>query len=556
MVHGLLNSSKIQTLLPDEQQVVALVNGTRAYGYDLEMENIAHNHFDFRSAGSIGANETANWIKGQFESFGLEAWLEPFEFTNWTLLDKPSLIIDQDGNQSTTNDQVAIGSFQCEHYSCPTPSEGLFRDLVILPLPNAADHTKLGQNPIDTATWNSVDITDKILLIGREVRMTPNWVNPFINKLYAQRPAAVLYTWWYSWMSFVPPFFSSAGGVPMNGRYYWDLTLPVGFVNYNDGLWIRNSENANANVAARPTVHSVINSNGVHYNVVGKIAGYEHPENLVIISSHYDTVMCNGFCDNGAGTAGIIELARVFAEAAKQEIYKPSYTLLFVAFTAEELFLVGSAHYVKQHKNDMANITAVINLDCIGSDDLYVSQTPGSDLEQKIIQAAQDLGLSAAMESPGGSDHESFMSPSDVNYMVLMNWGVDLGISDATPVASSSMIISYPLLYNDLWNMGEPGWIHTSYDNSTSTATMSWVDAEDLGNHIKVAALAIMRISPNVVPEFPSSIVLVLFVSIIFFICVLLRKKIRPPKLTTLTEAKTSLKRVYSSSNPVYRYMQ
>jgi parallel beta-helix repeat protein len=45
--------------------------------------------------------------------------------------------------------------------------------------------------------------------------------------------------------------------------------------------------------------------------------------------------------------------------------------------------------------------------------------------------------------------------------------------------------------------MGTPGWIHTSYDNSTSTATLNWVEVEDLENHIKVAALTVMRISPN-----------------------------------------------------------
>jgi len=479
-----------------ERQVLSLVNGTRAYNYDLELEEIALQHYAFRSGGSAGAEEAAYWIKERFESFGLAAWLEPFEFTNWTLLEKPSLIIDEDGNQGTTGDQVVISSFQCEHYSWPTPEEGIFADLVILPLPPAADHTELGKNPIDTTAWDAVNTTGKILLIGREVRMTPKWMPTFVNKLYAQPPAAVVYTWWYDWMSFTPPLYSSAGGKPMNGGYYWDLEIPVGFVKYEDGLWIRNAEGANTSVSANVTIRSVIGM-GTHYNVVGRISGFEHPENLVIISGHYDTVMCSGFCDNGAGTAGVVELAKVFAEAAKRELYKPSYTLLFVAFTAEELYLVGSANYVKQHKNEMANITALINLDCIGSDELYVSETPGSTLAQTIVEAAQDLGISTTTEPPGGSDHESFLYPSDINYMILMNWEVDLNISDATPVASSAMLDSYPLLYNDLWNRGTPGWIHTAYDNSTSTQTLNWVEVDDLEDQIKVAALTTVRISPT-----------------------------------------------------------
>ena len=514
---------------PLEQQVVALVNGSKAYDCDLDLENIAFSRPDFRSAGSIGANETANFIKEKFESFGLEAWLEPFKFTNWSLSDKPSLVIDEDGNKSTTNDQIPIGSFQCEHYSWPTPYDGVFADLVVLPLPPAANVSEIGVNPINMTEW-SVDTTGKIVLIGREIRWNYAWQQTFVTKLNSQTPAAVVYTWWYPWMNFTPPMFSSAGGLPLSPfeSYYWNLHIPSGFVNYEDGLLIREKESANATVSANVTVRSVINiNNGTHYNVVGKIAGYQNPEKIVIISGHYDTVMCAGFCDNGAGTAGVIELARVFAEAINRSYYQPQYTLLFVCFTGEELDLVGSGNFVKQHKSDMANITDVINLDCIGSDNLYVTDTPGSDLNQTIIEAAQDLGINITSEEVGGSDQESFRVPWIVNYDIYYYWGVDLGISDATPVSSSVMLDSYPLFYNDLWNMGTPGWIHTAYDNSTSTETLNWVEVGDLENHIKVAALSIMRVSPNVIPEFPSITATAFLLVITLLICVLARTRSR-----------------------------
>jgi len=407
---------------PSETLVVNLVNGSRAYNWDLELENIALSHPDFRSAGSIGANETANLIKEKFESFGLDAWLEPFQFTNWSLLSKPSLIIDEDGNKDTTHDQNVIGSFQCEHYSWPTLTEGIFADLVILPLPSAANYTESGKYPIDTSTWDTIDTTGKIVLIGREVRWASSWRSTFSDKIFAETPAAIVYTWWYSWMNFTPPMHSSAGGKPLFQCYYWSLGIPSGFVDYWDGLLIRQLEGAQASVSANITIKSVI-GNGVHYNVIGKIAGFENPEKLVIISGHYDTVMCSGFCDNGAGTAGVIELARVFAEAVEKNYYRPKYTLLFVCFTGEEMGLVGSANFVKQHKSEMANIVAVINLDGIGSDDLHVSDTPGSDLRQTIMDAAMDLGIAINLETPGGSDQESFRDPSTINDWVLAGWG-------------------------------------------------------------------------------------------------------------------------------------
>jgi len=480
-----------------ESQVIALVNGTAAYNYDLEMEQIALRHYAFRAGGSAGANETANWIEEHFEGLGLESWLEHFEFTTWDLLSRPSLIIDEDGDQGTTSDQTVIPSFQCEHYSWPTPSNGAFADLVILPLPKATSYTEIrnNPNPINMTAWNAIDTTGKIVLIGREVRwVTPNWMNTFFDKLSKQPPVAVVYTWWYSWMAFTPPMYSSIGG-----HIYWSSKLPAGFVNYGDGLWIRNRENA-LNVSACVSVRSIIGT-GVHYNVVGRIRGYENPEKLVIISGHYDTVMCGGFCDNGAGTAGVVELARVFADAVDRGLYKPGYTLLFVAFASEELWLVGSINYVKQHKSEMANVSAVINLDCIGSDEFCVTETNsvnGFDLDQVVLDAAQDLGITATVEKPDGSDHKTFQNPSGTDGLYYSTWGLQAGISDAEPVQSSTMLISYPLLYDDKWNRGSSGWIHTSYDNSTSTEPpLNWVEPHDLEDQIRVAALSALRVSSS-----------------------------------------------------------
>jgi hypothetical protein len=515
------------SLNPTEAQIVALVNGTRAYSYDLALEEIACKYPDFRSSGSAGAYEAAVWIKEKFESFGLEAWLEPFNFINCTLDAKPSLIIDEDGDPETNHDAMAINSFQCEHYSWPLQL-GYLKDLVILPLPQAADRSEIGVNPINQTAWDAINITDKVVLIGREVRWASSWEQTFVAKLQAQRPAAVIFTWWYDWMNFTPPMHSSAGGLPLSGfgTYFWDIQIPVGFVNYAEGSLIRDKEAANSSLSAFVEIKARLNPDSTHYNVIGKIVGASDPTKIVIVSAHYDTVMCCGFCDNGAGVAGVLELAKVISEAMQRGYYQPAYTILFVAFAGEELYLVGSANFVKEHKSEMANIKAVINLDCIGSDDLYVTETPNNQLAQKIIEAAQDLGVPIATEDPGGSDQESFRNPAGVGAAIQQYWSVDLNISDAVSVASSAMLYSYPLLYSDLWSRGAAGWIHTTYDNSTSTETLNWVETDNLENHIKVALLTLIRTSPNSIPEFkPAAILTILIISIVG-VSLLTRKKI------------------------------
>jgi len=494
-------------LTSQESQVIALISGASAYDFDLKLEEIAFNHsvshYAFRAAGSPGAYETTKWITDQFESFGLEVYNESFEFTNWDVLSQPTLMIDEDGNPSTTDDQIPIEPFQSTHYSWPTSDGAVFADLVVLPLPVAADRDEIGVYPIDTAAWDAIDTTDKVLLIGKEVRWDYTWQNTYVEKLYAQPPAAVIYTWWYDWMAFTPPLISSAGGRPISswGPYYWDLEIPVGWVDYDDGLWIRNRE-SHMNVSASVLIESVIGS-GLHYNVIGRLEGYVNPDRIVIVSSHYDTVMTSGFCDNGAGTAGVIELARIFANAVEMGFYYPKYTILFIPFASEEIGLVGSINYVMQHEAEMEDIVAVINLDCIGSDNLYVAETnpaDGLDLDGLVLEAANDLGINAALTNPGGSDQEVFRNPAWGEGFYMSLWGLASGIGDATSVESSTLLISYPLLYSNYWDMGTPGWIHTLYDNSTSTETLNWVEVDDLENHIQVAALAVMRVSPPYVP--------------------------------------------------------
>jgi hypothetical protein len=82
--------------------------------------------------------------------------------------------------------------------------------------------------------------------------------------------------------------------------------------------------------------------------------------------------------------------------------------------------------------------------------------------------------------------------------MISRAWSnFTLAISDTTPVESSAMLVSSPLLYSDKWNVGKPGWIHTSYDNSTSTQTLNWLEPNNLEEQIKVAALSVMRVSQS-----------------------------------------------------------
>lgn len=107
-------------------------------------------------------------------------------------------------------------------------------------------------------------------------------------------------------------------------------------------------------------------------NVLGYIEGSEKPEEVLVITSHYDHVgvdeegnIYNGADDGGSGPMAILEIAEAFAEA-KKDGYTPKRSVLFILLTAEEKGLLGSKYYVENPVFPLANTVANLNMDMIG----------------------------------------------------------------------------------------------------------------------------------------------------------------------------------------------
>ena len=82
-------------------------------------------------------------------------------------------------------------------------------------------------------------------------------------------------------------------------------------------------------------------------NIIGEIKGTSHPDEIVLIGGHYDTVPdVRGASDNAGGTSIMMELARVFKEKGSRR------TLRFIAWGSEEMGLDGSNLYAKKLKED------------------------------------------------------------------------------------------------------------------------------------------------------------------------------------------------------------
>lgn len=103
-------------------------------------------------------------------------------------------------------------------------------------------------------------------------------------------------------------------------------------------------------------------------NVVGRVEGHR-PDEIVLFAAHYDHIgvgpavdgdsISNGANDNASGTTAVVELARYFATRPR-----PERTLLFAAFTAEEVGGFGSRYFSAQLDPD--EIVAMFNIEMIG----------------------------------------------------------------------------------------------------------------------------------------------------------------------------------------------
>ena len=103
-------------------------------------------------------------------------------------------------------------------------------------------------------------------------------------------------------------------------------------------------------------------------NIIGVLVGKSKKEEYVIISAHYDHLgingasgdsIFNGANDNASGVTGVLTLAKYFKEKNINE-----RTIIFVAFTAEEMKMLGSKYFGKGI--DTSKYIAGINLEMIG----------------------------------------------------------------------------------------------------------------------------------------------------------------------------------------------
>lgn len=162
------------------------------------------------------------------------------------------------------------------------------------------------------------------------------------------------------------------------------ITAPTAFISGADAARLRGMEGAHARVR----IDGRFVPNRVERNVIAELRGASEDE--ILVSAHHDSVWRGpGVVDNATGCEGVRRVAERFVGE------QPEQTLVFVAFAAEEIGLIGSRHFVyeAQISGELERISAIVNLDCIAHGERFEVMASPTALTERAGWFARELGL-------------------------------------------------------------------------------------------------------------------------------------------------------------------
>ena len=178
----------------------------------------------------------------------------------------------------------------------------------------------------------------------------------------------------------------------------------------------------------KPSVHVILEQITTKTdNVIGILPGSDPrlKEEMIVVGAHYDHIglgyvggrdpstegqIHNGADDNASGTAVLLTLAQRLGPLPE----RPPRTVVFAAFTGEELGLYGSRHFVTHPPFPITSAKAMVNLDMVGrmtDNRVTVSGTDSAkEFRGLVTEAGQKLGVEIKPSTGriGSSDHAPF----------------------------------------------------------------------------------------------------------------------------------------------------
>ena len=259
-----------------------------------------------RVSGTEGERQAMEYVKSQLESYGLKTWVGEFDVEDDRMVKAELEIIEPPLGKMNSNPWLGC---------LDTPPEGLERDVVWI---ENLNEPEIGPH-----------IKDKIIIIGFGINMLKGILN-----LIKYQPAGIIA---YAGNLVEEP---NTFHIVVKNIFEPMPDFPFMMITYMDAVRLYNQ----GIKRARITIQTERKPSKSYY-VIGEKEGSLLPDEIVVIGGHMDSVpLLQGATDNAAGTATMLELARVFSQRDTKR------TLRFAAWGSEEGGLLGSIKYVLELK--------------------------------------------------------------------------------------------------------------------------------------------------------------------------------------------------------------
>ncbi|MBT3192240.1 MAG: M28 family peptidase [Verrucomicrobia bacterium] len=276
-------------------------SGERAYAHlEALCEKIGPRH-----GGSSGEAKAARYIRDHFKELGLRTRLERYP----------------------------IYSFEDAHATLTTPRG---KQIPCVPLPMTASTSARGITApcLFIEGSEAVDLDDRVR--GKIVVMFGSFRNSVQEQFHAFKPLGLVAI--------------QTAPYRQHQRYAYGAdarrsrgSIPTVILTLEDGIQLIKRLPKTLTLKLKTEGEKLTHG----YNVVADLKGSDPGDDVIAMCAHFDSVWGSaGAMDNGAGTAAMLEFARVYAQTGSPR------NMRFLAFGGEEMGLWGAKAYVKKLKNE------------------------------------------------------------------------------------------------------------------------------------------------------------------------------------------------------------
>jgi len=347
------------------------------------MDNLSRLCDDFgsRFGGTEGEHLAADFIQSKFEEYGLKnVHREEIEYLGWARGKATLEII------SPIRKNIPCISLP---HSPPVDMEAVIIDM--------EDGAPTDFDARAEEIKGAIVMTTSVF----EPKDTKRWVHR--NEKYGRSVLAGAVG--FIFVNHYPGYGPATGGISLLGKAG---PIPGLSVAKEDGAFIKRLIERKGPVTVRIKTSDNL-APATSWNIIGELPGNQHPDEIVLLGSHYDGHdISQGAVDPASGVAAVLEAARVLA---KYTAPLPR-TLRFVTWGVEEIGLLGSKAYVKAHADELKNIRFYLNMDAAGGDmpkDINLHAWP--ELGETFTRYQKEMALDFAIgqEFHDASDHYPFL---------------------------------------------------------------------------------------------------------------------------------------------------